>query len=209
MRSKSFHFLLGTFCLLTAMLSLNFRGEAQAVSTASRSTDIAVFGGYAGAKTDYGVHKDQGAAAGLDFSHYFRHFPIVPSLEARANLVHGPFINQKTYLVGGRAGLPLRHLTPYADFLIGLGTLHFQSPPSPGYTGDRSSVRSYGAGIDIDLVHNFQLKIDAQYQSWNLGPIDENDPQKGYFTLTPIVGIVGLEYHIPFRTRSRQQDFQH
>jgi hypothetical protein len=209
MRSTQLNFLLGAFCVLPAMLSISLPGCAQARSTASRSTDVAAFGGYAGARTDYGVYKDQGEAIGLDFSHYFRHFPIVPSLEARTNLVHGSFINERTYLFGGRAELPLHRLHPYVDTLIGLGTLHYANPPAPGYTSDRSKVYSYGGGLDVNLVYNFQLKIDAQYQTWNLGPFDPNVPQDGYFTLTPAVGIVGVEYHIPFRPHSRQQDFHH
>jgi hypothetical protein len=168
--------------------------------------DIAAFGGYSLAETDYARSKDSGAAFGVDVSRFF-HLPIVPSLEARANLEHGKVIDESTYLFGGRAEVPLHRLHPYADVLIGFGTLHFKFAPTPGYTGDRSRVIAYGGGIDVDLVHNFQLKIDAQYQNWNLGPNAFVTPPGANFTLTPAVGIVGVEYHIPFRPRTQQKDF--
>ena len=206
MRSTSLKLLSGPFCLLAAMLWLPGHGRGQALSTASRSMDIAAFGGYSAEETDYAKSRDQGGAFGVDITRFF-HLPVVPSLEARANIEHGKIIDETTYLGGVRIEVPVRRLHPYGDFLIGAGTLHFKFAPTPGYTGDRSKVYSYGGGIDIDLVHNFQLKIDAQYQSWNLGPNAFVTPPGANFTLTPAVGIVGVEYHIPFRARTRQSDF--
>jgi opacity protein-like surface antigen len=189
------------------MLSVPAQGRAQAVSTASRSLDLAGFGGYSGALTDYANYKDQGLSFGVDVTRYF-HLPIVPSLEGRGNVVHGTAIDQKTFLFGLRAEVPLKHrIHPYADALIGVGTLHFKFSPGAGYTGDRSRVFSYGGGVDFDIVHNIQLKLDAQYQTWNLGPNGYVVPSGANFTLTPAVAIIGVEYHIPFRTLNRQRDF--
>jgi opacity protein-like surface antigen len=206
MRSTLLKILPGILCVLAAVLSVPLHGRAQALDTASRSMDIAAFGGYSAEETDYARSKDQGAAFGVDITRFF-HLPVVPSLEARANVEHGTIIDETTYLGGLRIEKPLHRLHPYVDFLIGAGTLHFKFAPTPGYTGDRSKVYSYGGGIDIDLVHNFALKIDAQYQNWNLGPNAFVTPPGANFTLTPAVGILGVEYHIPFRARTRQRDF--
>jgi hypothetical protein len=200
---------LGVFCLLVAVLLLPRQSCAQAISTASRSLDIAGFGGYSGAYTDYGNTRDQGAAFGVDVTRFF-HLPVYPSLEVRANMLHGTVIDEDSYLGGLRAEYPLAHrLHPYADILVGFGTLHFKFTPSPGYTGDRSVVLSYGGGVDIDIIRNLQLKIDAQYQNWKLGPNGTNVTQTGNFNLTPTVGIIGVEYHIPFRPFIKQRDFYH
>jgi hypothetical protein len=200
---------LGVFCLLVAVLLLPSQSCAQAISTASRSMDIAAFGGYSGAYTDYGNTRAQGAIAGIDITRFF-HLPIYPSLEVRANMLHGTVIDEDSYLGGLRAEYPLAHrLHPYADALVGVGTLHFKFAPIPGYTGDRSVLLSYGGGIDVDIFRHLQLKIDAQYQNWNLGPNGTSVTQTGNFTLTPTVGIVGLEYHIPFRPLIKQRDFYH
>jgi hypothetical protein len=125
-------------------------------------------------------------------------------------VLHSAVIDETTYLIGVRIELPLKQrLHPYGAFLVGPGTLHFKFTPSPGYTASSSKVLSYGGGLDVDLFHNLQLKLDAQYQSWNLGPNGAIVPQGGNFTLTPSIFMVGVEYHIPFRTLNRQRDFYH
>jgi opacity protein-like surface antigen len=185
------------------MLCLPATCRAQATSTASRSLDLAAFGGYTGARPDYGPYHDQGMGFGIDVTRYF-HLPIVPSLEGRGNFLSGTAVSQKTFLVGLRAEYPLGHrLHPYANFLVGAGTMHFKF--IPGYTSDNSTVYSYGGGIDVDIVHNIQLKVDGQYQSWNLGKSGGNP--NGPFTLTPEVLLFGVEYHIPFRPLNKQRDF--
>jgi hypothetical protein len=206
MRPLSSHWL-GIFCLLAAMFTMPVQSHAQAISTASRSLDIAAFGGYATGKTDYGDLRPQGGAFGVDITKFF-HLPVVPSLEARANVFDSSVINELSYMGGIRVEVPLKNrIHPYVAALAGLGTLHFKFAPSPGYTGDRGLVISYGGGVDFDLVHNISIKIDGQYQNWNLGPNGQKVPVTADFTLTPIVGIIGVEYHIPFRPHIRQRDF--
>lgn len=191
------------------MFTMPLQSHAQAISTASRSLDLAAFGGYAGGKTDYGDEKPQGAGFGLDITKFF-HLPVVPSLEARANVFDSSVINELSYMGGIRVEVPLKNrIHPYVAALAGVGTLHFKFAPAPGYTGDRGVVISYGGGIDFDVVHNISIKIDGQYQNWNLGPNGQKVPVTADFTLTPIVGIIGVEYHIPFRPHIKQRDFYH
>ena len=202
MRSM-YAFLPGGLCLFAAMLCVPATGHAQATSTASKSLDIAAFGGYAGARPDYAPYHDQGAGFGVDLTRYF-HLPVIPSLEGRGNIITGAAVNEKTFLGGLRVEVPIKHrLHPYGDFLIGAGTIDFKF--MPGYTSDNSRVYSFGGGIDVDVVHNIQIKVDGQYQSWNLGKSGGNP--NGPFTLTPEVLLFGVEYHIPFRPLNKQKDF--
>ena len=162
---------------------------AQASTTASKTEDISVFGGIEFANPEYGPDNNTGGAIGFDFTRYFRHLPVQPSLELRANFNSGTYADEHSYLFGLRAGYQYRRYTPYVDFLVGPGNIHY--PLNVGYTGDNSIVFDYGGGLDIDLVRNFSLKLDVQEQHWNTDT----------FVFTPVIGIVGVTYHFPFRSQ--------
>ncbi len=81
---------------------------------------------------------------------------------------------------------------PYADFLVGPGTIHF--PHNNGYIGDNSTVYNYGVGVDMGVTRNFSLKLDVQAQHWNTGE----------YRFEPILGLVGITYQIPFRPHVSQ-----
>lgn len=163
--------------------------SAQASTTAQKTEDISVFGGIEFANPEYGPDNNTGGALGVDFTRYFRHLPVQPSLELRANFNDGPFADERSYLFGLRAGYQYSRFNPYVDFLVGPGNIHY--PLNYGYTGDNSIVYDYGGGLDIDLLRNFSLKLDVQEQRWNTGT----------FVFTPVIGIVGVTYHIPFRSQ--------
>ncbi len=166
-----------------------------AIPAASKTVDFSAFGGFVHDIPDYGPYGNNGVTFGVDITRYF-HFPVQPSLEARVNVATGKTVRENTYLFGIRAqGSVLRRYHPYADLLVGPGTIHFQTPPAPGYTGDNSTVWSYGGGLDVDFLTNFQAKIDFQYQSWNLGT---------NYTLSPSLTVIGIGYRIPFRPHNRQ-----
>ena len=175
--------------LLILIASVPPKAAAQASTTASKTQDISVFGGLEFANPEYGPDSNTGGALGADFTRYFRHLPVAPSLELRANFNDGPYANESSYLFGLRAGYGYSRYTPYVDFLVGPGNIHY--PRNVGYTGDNSIVYDYGGGLEIDLVRNFSLKLDVQQQRWNTGT----------FTFTPVTGIVGVTYHIPFRSQ--------
>lgn len=185
--------------LLVAVLILCFGGlcplpvACQAVRTASKSADISVFAGFQDADPAYGPDHAAGGSFGADFTRYF-HIPVQPSLEFRANFISNTFVSEHTYLVGLRAAVPFRGLRPYADFLVGPGTIHF--PLNVGYLGDNSTVYSYGGGVDVPVYRNFALKLDVQGQHWNTGE----------FIYTPTLGTIGINYTIPFRPHTSQRD---
>ena len=161
---------------------------AQARTTASKTQDVSIFGGVEFADPKYGPDNNTGGAIGVDFTRYFR-IPIAPSLEARANLNSGTYANEHSYLFGLRGAYTYRFLTPYADFLVGPGNIHY--PLNVGYTGDNSAVYNYGGGVELGNVRNFSLKLDIQKQRWNTGT----------FKFQPTVGVIGVTYHIPFKPK--------
>ncbi len=163
--------------------------SAQATRTASKSSDISVFGGFEAAHPDYGPYNSYGGMFGADFTRYI-HFRVEPSLEFRANFHSNIAVDEHSYLVGLRAAVPFGIFKPYADFLVGPGTIHF--PYNIGYTGDNSVVYSYGGGVDIHLIGNFAGKIDIQAQHWNTGED----------TYSPTLGTIGVVYTLPFRPRT-------
>lgn len=169
------------------------RCESQAVRTASKSADIGVFAGVQDADPAYGPDRAAGGMFGVDFTRYF-HLPVEPSLEFRANFISNTYVGEHTYLVGLRAAVPFHGIRPYADFLVGPGTIHF--PLNIGYTGDNSTVYSYGGGIDLPVYRTISLKLDVQGQHWNTGS----------FIYTPTLGTIGVMYRIPFRPHVSQRD---
>jgi hypothetical protein len=189
---------------LAAALSLaHASASAQALPTASRSAAISVFGGYLGDLPDYGPYRNNGFSAGVDYTRFF-HFPIEPSFELRANIADGKTVNERTYLLGGRAAYrfrqpSLRRLHPYADFLIGIGDIHFNFN-NGGYLGDNSIVPSFGGGADYEIARHFSAKIDFQAQHWKTG---------NNVTYSPSLTIIGVVYTIPFRPHIKQGEISH
>jgi hypothetical protein len=165
--------------------------RAQASTSASRSADLSVFGGYQITDPAYGPDRDDGGVVGVDFTKYIR-FPVQPSLELRANFDSGTFANEDSYLFGLRGMVPLGFLQPYVEFLVGPGNVHY--PQNSYYRGDNSIVYNYGGGVDIPFLRNFALKLDVQGQHWNTGEIH----------FAPVLGTVGVTYHIPFRPHNNQ-----
>ena len=173
---------------LTSFVLAPGHALAQASRTAFKTEDISVFGGVEFANPEYGPDNNAGGAVGVDFTRYF-HIPIQPSLELRANFNDGTYADERSFLVGLRAAHSFGRVVPYVDFLVGPGNIHY--PQNLYYTGDNSIVYNYGGGIDFDLVRNFSLKLDIQEQRWNTDT----------YTFQPVLGIIGLTYHIPFRSQ--------
>ena len=167
--------------------------SAQAVLTASKTMDLSAFGGYTRTNPDFGNSTDSnGYSLGVNITRYFR-FPVAPSLEARANIADAYYVNEHTFVFGLRAqGEFLRRYHPYADLLVGPGTIHFNFPTVAGYYGDNSIVESVGGGVDIDVTQHFAAKVDYQKQYWTLGVQHGTDE-----SFSPSLLLVGVSYRIP------------
>jgi hypothetical protein len=191
---------LGFVCslLLLAGLAATPRCAAQAVPDAYKTTDIAVFGGYENIDPAYGKPRNNGEGFGLNFTRYFARIPVDLSLEARVNLTNGTDVKERSYLVGFQAKKTFfTRYHPYADLLIGHGTIHFNTHAT-GYIGDNSVVGNYGGGLDIDLAYHVALRVDFQRQYWSLGS-EVN-------SFAPNLFLFGVNYTIPFRDYKDQRD---
>jgi len=188
-----------TLFSLAALISVP-AARAQADATASRGASISAFGGYAYSAPDFGPKKNSGGVLGADYTRYFG-WRIAPSFELRANYTTGQTVTEKSFLAGPRFQTDLRRFHPYVDALFGGASIDFAVSPNPGvpsYTHDFAFASSYGAGVDIDLVHRFQAKVDFQQQFENFGP-NGTIVNNANFTLTPSYFTVGVVYRIPFR----------
>jgi hypothetical protein len=205
MKPRSFthrHLALGLLAL-AGLLPFAPRAHAQADYTASRPAELFAFGGYTHVSPDYGPDgvNNTGLVFGADYARSFG-WRFVPALEVRANINSGQVVTEHTYLVGLRAAVNFhQRYHPYANFLIGPGYITYPEyiPPTHITVSDEGLVYSYGAGIDVDIVHDFLFKADFQLQSWNLGTNGYTNPQGGNFTLSPTALTIGVSYRIPFK----------
>jgi hypothetical protein len=184
---------IGLLSLFLLAASNQTRAGAQALPTASRSpTGLAVFGGYTHSPSDFGMYNNSGGTAGVDITRYVG-WRIIPSLEVRANYTSGQTIIEKSILAGLRLHMNYGRFHPYVDGLFGGSKIIFAHAPRPGYTYDIGTVYALGGGVDIDLVHKFQAKVDFQNEFMNFGP-NGIKPDNQDFTLTPGLFTVGVAY---------------
>jgi hypothetical protein len=173
--------------------------QAQAIPGASRTADVAVFGGFTNSNPDFGPHNNNGFTIGADYTRFFG-WRIAPTFEIRAGYNSGDVVSQKTILGGLRLGADLHRFHPYANALFGGNKIDFKVLPDPGlpsYNYDESFTTSYGGGIDVDAYRNFQVKVDYQFQSSNYGG-NGLQPHNADFTLAPTFLTIGVVYHLPF-----------
>lgn len=186
---------LAAFLLVSSALPPSL--AAQATSPYSKTVDAYVYAGFTDSAPKYGPFRNTGVALGGNLSHEFRFLPFTPSLEARIAFTTGPAAKENTYLAGIHIERTfVHHLHPYANFLVGYGTIGFNFKNPNGYQGDNSIVKGFGGGLDADVTDNFRVKADFQYQMWTLGIND---------SLTPTVLLFGVTYHIPFRPLTDRQ----
>ena len=158
--------------------------RAQAVYTADRVDGFSVFGGYSYLNTDYGVN-DKGYIVGADYTHTIRSRFITPSLEVRYTGSTGPAITESSFAGGLKVETHFHRVHPYAAFLIGYGIINYV----PFNANDNSIIYGAAVGADINVTHQFAIKVDAQEQFWKLGQASSE--------LTPESVSFGVLYRIP------------
>lgn len=190
--------------VLTAFMTLFLGGaaagpplRAQALVTASKAGDIAVFGGYTRSSPDFGAAIAHGFTFGADFTFAHR-WHIDPGIEARFDHTSTGILTEHAFLFGPRANLDYGRFHPYADVMFGAGGVGYNPPPvfSPKDHADGGIDLAFGGGVDVDLVHHFALKVDYQAQRLNLGVNQAFKPDGSNYTLTPQNVTIGVVYHI-------------
>jgi opacity protein-like surface antigen len=183
----------------------SIRAHGQAIPAASRTVGASAFAGYTYVHPDFGpaIANNNGFIAGVDLTRFIERnkFQAAVSIEGRININHGATVDEKTYLFGVKVEKAYKkRYHPYADFLVGPGTIDFHVFPQYFFEpSDNSIVYSYGPGVDVDVYRNFALKVDYQFTHWDLS----RD-----FTLTPGVLDIGVKYNLPFRSRYRARDLR-
>ena len=185
--------------LLSALTLCSY---AQSRQTASRPAGIDVFGAISDTDTAfYGTDRHYGATAGIDFTE-FRYIPnlhgrLSPSLELRGTYAPGNLVSEETVQGGVKVAYNYRSLHPYADALVGGGSITF-NPPNANletgyiYASDSSFLFNYGGGVTFDILPRWSLIADYEHQSWNLGFSPE-------VKFTPQSVSVGVVYHLRFK----------
>ena len=193
------------FLFLVCVLTHGTPLHAQALLTASKESDISGFGGFSYENPDFGpqtANHNTGGTVGLDLTRYL-FSNVASSLEARGTYAAGPYVSEHTFAVGlNFATQYRRRFHPYVDFLAGFGVIKFLTA-GPGLHSDRSTIYSFGGGVDIDIVHRVSLKADIQGSHWDLGHVQLMNQ-----TFAPMIATVGVAYRIPFRAHNRQADLQ-
>jgi opacity protein-like surface antigen len=162
--------------------------SAQAIVAGQRGAEIAPFVQTTILNPDYGPTDNTGYTVGVDYTRFLRSI-IQPSLEVRYISANGATVDEHSITGGLKIGATIHGIHPYVTFLAGTGGITFVHP-QPGYPSDTSTVYSFGAGADFNVLPNWKLRADFLQQNWNLDPL----------TLTPMVLSVGVSYRIPFRT---------
>ena len=190
------------FCLtVSAALLLLFcipLAFAQADAPQYKTQSVSAFGGFLYDHQDFTSGYNKGFMFGMDFTRHI-HFPVQPSLEARVNLAPGSDVTEHSYVFGPVLNAQIGRFRPYGDFELGFGNIHFNRTTDSTYTRDASAVYSGGGGLEIGLDHHLRLKLDMQYQHWNLG-------HTAATVFTPIAASAGISYTIPFRSFRKQSD---
>jgi Outer membrane protein beta-barrel domain len=193
-----FRSVLLTLTLITANLILALTANAQSVATATQPLRLSAFVAGTYTTTNLARGKNLQITAGADLTLLtFRVFK--PSVEVRGTypIDKGNISSQKNILVGPKIEYPLGRLHPYADLFVGRGKIDYNDPGfifgNFRYDSSTTIVYSPGVGLDYNLTHDLEVKIDAQFQHWNTPATDSG-------TINPTALTLGAIYNFDFNS---------
>jgi opacity protein-like surface antigen len=172
---------------LGILLATTGIASAQALITAGRGAEIAPFAQTTIVSPDWGQTRNIGYTLGVDYTRFIRSI-VQPSIEIRMTSASGITVNERTYTGGLKLQTTVHGIHPFATFLAGYGTIHFNN--TTFYTGDNAMVYSLGGGVDFNVTQQWKVRADFAGQNWNLGNA----------TLSPMTLGVGVAYSLPFHT---------
>jgi hypothetical protein len=149
--------------------------HAQAIPAATRPFTFSAFGAATGTYTGLDGGKNLGITAGGDMSFKPYHL-FYPSIEVRGTypVDDGNVDAQKNILFGLKVERYYNRFRPYVDFLYGRAKVDYENGgyPNPAgsllYVNSISNVYSFGGGLDYTLTDHFALKIDGQFQHYDV-----------------------------------------
>ncbi len=149
--------------------------------TATRAGDLQVGVGYSSANSDYIPARVQGFALYSSFD-FLNHFGV--EVDFHQLNQSGGDLYERTYEAGGRYIRHWGRATPYIKGLFGRGVLNYPN----NYANLAYNMAVGGGGMDIGVHKRFNIRLDAEYQTWFSGAGIPNG-------LTPLVLTGGVAYH--------------
>ncbi len=179
------------------------KAHAQAEVTAARAISFTLFAGATGTRTGFGNTRNLSVTAGcdLDFQPANR---LAFSLELRGTypVDRGSLVAQKNILIGPRVRYQYRRFEPYANVLVGRGSLDFGPD---GYLDPNHRLTYYtitdgnvfvgGGGLRYRMSDEWRVVVDLQEQRYAT-PVAAS----GHVMAT--AGTIGLAYTFPPRKRA-------
>jgi opacity protein-like surface antigen len=169
------------------------KASGQAVPTASKSIGFSVYGAASEIDPDYGAPTNYGFLLGGAVSRHTRFIDV--TIEPRFGDTWGQTVGQR-YFLGilkfERAVGPHDRIHPYAGAGIGYGIFKYELA---GFS-DNSTVYAIDFGADVDVHGDLGVKVDWQYQFWDLGYETNGFTPHGF-----AVGLVYRVNSVPFLHR--------
>jgi opacity protein-like surface antigen len=188
--------------LSSVLLLLAHIANAQALPTAGQKYQLSAFGGGSGVFTDLEAGHNLSITAGIDFEFLSLHgFHSAAEIRGTYPFHSGTINGQKSALGGLRVDRRIAFAHPYVNFLVGRGELDYTNGGFTigplTYLSTTTTVYSPGAGVDLDVTHNWLFKADYQYQSWNTPVVASGKIHPSVFTL-------GAVYRFDFNHKSKR-----
>ena len=166
--------------------------NAQAMTTADRTTGISAFASASRIYTDY-CHDDFGYTLGGDYTRFYR--LVAPSFELRYIHSNGNEVTENSFLGGFKVEKGFARFRPYVNILFGYGSIN-NLHAIPNYTHDNSAVIDPGIGLEYRISPHFAIKADIQQQFWRVGTESHE--------MEPRIFSIGVTYRIPFGQRRHE-----
>lgn len=172
---------------------------AQSLPTATQTLQVSTFVAVTRTFTDLDSGENIDITSGIDFRLLApRRLNIVGELRGSYPVQRGSVSSQESYVSGPKIEYPIRNIRPYVDFLVGRGRMTYLDGGyifgNVKYIRSDSLVLSPGIGSDFYLSHRTALKVDFQYQSWNVPAVISG-------RIRPRTAAVGVTYNLDFNSR--------
>jgi hypothetical protein len=162
-----------TSLALLSALPLARNAFAQSTPTATQQLQLSAFVGGTGTFTNLAGGKNLDITAGADITVLtFSRFRPAAEIRGSYPIDEGTISSQKNFLLGPKFEYPIGRLHPYVNFLIGRGGIDYIRGGyifgNVRYLSSNTLVLSPGVGLDYNLTHQLAVKVDFQYQHWNI-----------------------------------------
>jgi opacity protein-like surface antigen len=141
--------------------------HAQDAPSATRSGQLQAGLAVSEANTDYQPKDIVGATLYVDFD-FAPHLGVEGDYHYLNGITPNDFA-ENSYLIGLRYNYRLHErYVPYAKVLYGIGSFDADEPYvklDPGY-GQNYGILAFAGGLDVDVSHNFTVRVDYERQDW-------------------------------------------